>query len=105
MGISTITSVQSYKLLNPIWRKNVTRLFIFRLRNRGDLEAILDEMSAIYDKKTIYNIYKAATGDAHSFLYIDLMQTNAKDMFYINMNKKVLLKDIDSESDDLDVGK
>ena len=105
IGISTITSVQGYKKINNVIRKNATQLYIFRLRNRSDLEAILDEMSAIYDKKTIYNIYKAATGDAHSFLYIDLMQTNAKDMFYINMNKKVLLQDIDSESDDLDIGK
>ena len=105
IGISTITSVQSYKLLNPICRKNATQMYIFRLRNRSDLESILDELSAIYDKKTIYNIYKAATTDAHSFLYIDLMQTNARDMFHINMNKKVILQDIDSESDDLDIGK
>ena len=105
IGISTITSVQSYKLLNPICGKNATQMYIFRLRNRSDLQSILDELSAIYNKKIIYNIYKAATGDAHSFLYIDLMQTNSKDIFYINMNKKVILQDIDSESDDLDIGK
>ena len=56
IGISTITSVQSYKLLNPICRKNDTQMYIFRLRNRSDLESILDELSAIYGKKIMYNI-------------------------------------------------
>ena len=51
IGISTITSVQGYKKINNVIRKNATQLYIFRLRNRSDLEAILDEMSAIYDKK------------------------------------------------------
>ena len=75
IGISTITSVQGYKMINTVIRKNATQLYIFRLRNRSDLEAILDEMSAIYDKQTIYDIYKAATTDAHSF-YIYLFNGN-----------------------------
>ena len=49
--ISTITSVQMYKSLAPIIRKNATAMFIFRLRNHGDMEAILDELSALTDKK------------------------------------------------------
>ena len=102
IGISTITSVQSYKLLNPICRKNATQLYVFRLRNRSDLEAILDEMSAIYDKNTIYHIYKAATTDAHSFLYINLMEIDAKNMFYKNMNQKLIPKAVDVNVDDED---
>ena len=52
--ISTITSTQVYKQISPIVRKNMTHLFIYRLRNHGDLEAIVEEMSAIYDKKPFY---------------------------------------------------
>ena len=50
-NISTITSVQMYKSLAPIIRKNATAMFIFRLRNYGDMEAILDELSALADNK------------------------------------------------------
>ena len=39
-NISTITSVQMYKSLAPIIRKNATAMFIFRLRNHGGMEAI-----------------------------------------------------------------
>ena len=34
--ISTITSTQVYKQISPIVRKNMTYLFIYRLRNYGD---------------------------------------------------------------------
>ena len=54
--ISTITSTQVYKQISPIVRKNMTHLFIYRLRNHGDLEAIVEEMSAVYDKNIITNI-------------------------------------------------
>ena len=47
--ISTITSTKVYKQMPPIVRKNMTHLCINRLRNYGDLEAIVEEMSAIYD--------------------------------------------------------
>ena len=43
--ISTITSTQVYKQISPIVRKNMTHLFIYRLRNYGDLEAIVEELS------------------------------------------------------------
>ena len=52
--ISTITSTQVYKQISPIVRKNMTHLFIYRLRNYGDLEAIVEELSAIYGKKTLF---------------------------------------------------
>ena len=48
--ISTITSTQVYKQISPIVRKSITHLFIYRLLNYGDLESIIEEMSAMYDK-------------------------------------------------------
>ena len=39
--ISTTTSTQVYKQISPTVRKNMTHLFIYRLRNYGDLEAIV----------------------------------------------------------------
>ena len=48
--ISTITSTQVDKQIPPIVRNNITNLLIYRLRNHGDLEYIIERMSAIYDK-------------------------------------------------------
>ena len=69
-------------MLNPILRKNCTQMYVFRLRNHADLEGIIEELSAIYEKPVLYEIYKLATQDSHSFLYIDLMQTKKENMFY-----------------------
>ena len=88
-NISTITSVQMYKSLAPIIRKNATAMFIFRLRNYGDMEAILDELSALADKKTIQQIYSIATRQPHNFLYINLMSHDINNMFYINFEKGI----------------
>ena len=50
-SISTITSTQKYNVIAPIVRVNATQLYVFRLRNYKDLEAIVEELSAITDKK------------------------------------------------------
>ena len=39
--ISTMTSTQVYKAISNIIRKNMTHLFIYRLRNYSDLEGIV----------------------------------------------------------------
>jgi hypothetical protein len=93
-NISTITSVQMYKSLAPIIRKNATAIFIFRLRNQGDMDAILDELGALADKKTIQKIYNLATARPHSFLYINLMSHNINEMFYINFKQQVKVRKV-----------
>ena len=65
--ISTITSTQVYKQISPIVRKSMTHLFIYRLRNYGGLEAIIEEMSAIYDKKTLLHMYHEAISESYIF--------------------------------------
>ena len=91
-NISTITSVQMYKALAPIIRKNATAIFIFRLRNQDDMDAILDELGALADKKTIQKIYDIATKEVHSFLYINLMSHDINNQFYINFQKVIKVK-------------
>ena len=88
--ISTITSTQVYKQISPIVRKNMTHLFIYRLRNYGDLEAIIEEMSAIYDKKTLLQMYHEAISEPYSFLYINLMQKDKSKMFMQRFDQYLL---------------
>ena len=79
--ISTITPTQVYKQISPIVRKSMTHIFIYRLRNYGDLEATAEEMSAIHDKKALLHMYHEAISEPYSFLYINLIQKDKREMF------------------------
>ena len=67
--------------MSPIIRKNMTHLFIYRLRNYGDLEGIIDELSANYDKKTLLQIYHEAISEDYIFLYVNIMSKDKRKMF------------------------
>ena len=87
-AISCILSTQKYNVLAPIIRLNASALFIFRLKNMNEVNAFLEENSALVDKSTLYEMYqKAVTFAPYSFFYIN---TNAKDvsnMFFINFEQ------------------
>lgn len=90
-AISTITSVQKYFCLAPIIRINSTQLYVYKLRNYKDLESILEELSAIYPKSTLLEIYNKATEQAYSFLYVNLVAPRKEDMFYIKFSEKIVV--------------
>ncbi len=89
-AISTITSTQVFKAISPVIRKNITSLMLYRLRNYSDLEAFLEELSAVYNKKTLLELYKKATDEPYGFLYVNLTARDRKDMFYLNFNFKLI---------------
>ena len=66
---------------------NAIELFVFRWRNKQDLDCFIDETSALLDKKQLNEIYKIATDEPYSFLYIKLNSKEINNMFYINFNK------------------
>ena len=82
--ISTIVSTQKYRAISNIIRVNATNLYVFRLRNGGDLEALIDELNALTDKKTLLQLYNMATSEPYSFLFINLNAKKLNDIFYIN---------------------
>ena len=59
--ISIITATQVFKAVSPVIRKSMTHLFIYRLRKHADLQAIIEEMGAVYDPKTLLQIYHEAS--------------------------------------------
>lgn len=95
-SISTITATQAFTSLSTLIRKNATELFIYRLRNYRDLETFIEEVSAIYPKKVLMELYNIATSEPYSFLYVDLRAKDKNDMFYMNFNRKLTL---DEDSD------
>ena len=79
--ISTTTSTQVFNVLSPIVRKNITQLYVYKLRNYKDLEAVLEELSALADKKVLLDMYNLATKEPHSFWYINSIAKKVGDMF------------------------
>ena len=92
-AVSVITSTQKYRAIGNIIRINSTELIVFRLRNAADLEAIIDEVSALADKKTLMDIYNLATAEPYSFLYIKLNAKTKNDTFYIRFEKRIEIDD------------
>ena len=88
--ISTFITCQSYTLLNPVVRKNATQLYVYRLRNQKDLDSIIDELSALYDKQTLLQLYHTATNEKHSFMFINMMESDKEKMFYKNLNQRMI---------------
>ena len=93
-GISTIVSTQKFSAIHPIIRVNATELFVFRLRNYQDTSMFLEEMGGMIDKKTLLEIYKLATKEAYSFLYVKLNAKSLDNMFMINFNSRIKIQDV-----------
>ena len=56
--ISTWTSAQKLRLMSSAVRVNIMFACVFRLRNRLELEALVEELSALVDKETLYGMYE-----------------------------------------------
>ena len=63
---------------------------MFRLRNRLELDAIIEELSAVYDKNTLVEMYELATRDPYSFWYIHLAAKRREDMFFLRFEKRMI---------------
>ena len=93
-AISCILSTQKYNVLAPIIRLNTSALFIFRLKNMNEVNAFIEENSALVDKKTLYEMYQQAVNDApYSFFYINTNAKDANNMFFIRFEKRFEVSD------------
>ena len=88
--LSVLISTQRYRSIAPQIRTQCTALFAFCLRSHLELEAVLEEVSATYDKKTIAGFYREATEEPYSFLYIRLEAKKPEDMFWERFEYRLL---------------
>ena len=89
-GLSVITATQKYNALSPIVRLNSSSLYIFKLKNMAEVDAFVQEQSALVDKKTVYDIYKLATEDqSYSFLFVKLRESDLNKIFMIRLEKEI----------------
>jgi len=88
---------QSKLPIHPIIRVNATELYVYRLRNYKDLDTFVEEVSAVYDKKTLLELYNAATEEPYSFLYVKLTAKNKDEMFFKRFDHKLVIGEAEEE--------
>ena len=91
--ISTILSTQKYNAVSTIIRTNMDSMYLFRLRNANDLQAVIDELSALLDKKILLEVYMKATDAPYSFLFIKLTKKTINDMCFVKFDKRIMIND------------
>ena len=80
-------SVQKYRLASTVMRTQATLLLYFKARSMNDLEAFLEENSALAPggKKQFMEIYKIATAEPYSFLTINQLTKDPNKIFMKNL--------------------
>ena len=66
--ISTWVSTQKLRLMSSAVRVNTMFYCVFRLRNQLELDALVEELSAMLPKDVLYGMYQEATREKYSFL-------------------------------------
>ena len=70
---------------------------IFKQRDVKDLITLLDEFSAMVDKKTLMRTYQIATEKKFNIPYINLLADDANHMFYSNLDKTLIVSQMGEE--------
>ena len=70
--INTWVSTQKLRLMPSAVRVNTMWYCVFRLRNQLELDALVEELSAMLPKDVLYGMYQEATREKYSFWYVNL---------------------------------
>ena len=81
MQISTWVSSQKLRLISAAVRVNMQFLCCWRLRNQHELDAVIEELSALLPKEQLYRLYEQATREPYSFLFVYYLKPR-NEMFY-----------------------
>ena len=91
-GVTWIISSQVLSLVGTVIRKNVRCMCVWRLRNHKEVEALCEELSGVYDKETVMELYRHATAEPFSFLFVRLDAKTREDMFWLRFEKRLLVE-------------
>ena len=98
--IQTICSSQKWKLLSPTARVNAHWIVAFKLRNKQDLDGLLQELTAIYPYEVLLQLYEEAVNDQpYSFLFINLKKPK-EEMFSIRFDEILQIERKEEEEEE-----
>ena len=96
-GCSWICSSQVLNLVGTVVRKNARCMCIWRLRNFKEVETLCEELSGVYDKDTLMQLYRTATADPYSFMFVRLDAKTRDTMFYLRFESRLVPEDVEEE--------
>ena len=88
--ISTLVSTQKLRLLSNVIRVNAQFILVWRLRNRQELQSLLEELSAVHPIKTLQEMYELAVREPFSFWYILLTAKRPEEMFFLRFEQRLV---------------
>ena len=99
-GVTWIISSQVLNLIGTVIRKNCRCMCVWRLRNHKEVETLCEELSGVYDAKTIMAMYDHATSEPFSFLFVRLDAKTRRDMFWLRFESRLCIQESDDGLDD-----
>ena len=85
-------SSQKLRLISAAVRVNMQFLFCcWRLRNQHELDAVIEELSALLPKEQLYRLYEQATREPYSFLFVYYLKPK-NEMFYKRFEERFALE-------------
>jgi len=90
-GSSCWLSSQKLTAISPVARVNFRFMLVWRLRSAREIDALVDELSALYPKRILYDMYETAVQEDHSFLFVDMVAKRKDDMFHVRFEYKMVL--------------
>ena len=91
MQISTWVSSQKLRLISAAVRVNMQFLCCWRLRNQHELDAVIEELSALLPKEQLYRLYEQATREPYSFLFVYYLKPR-NEMFFKRFEERFALE-------------
>jgi hypothetical protein len=90
---SVWVSSQKLTAIAPVARVNFRFMCVWRLRNAKEIQALMEELSAIHPVSVLQEMYTVAIEDEeHSFIFIDLVAKRREDIFHIRFDQKLVLE-------------
>ena len=90
--INTWVSTQKLRLMPSAVRVNTMWYCVFRLRNQLELDALVEELSAMLPKDVLFGMYQEATREKYSFWHVNL-RAPKEDMFWVRFDRKFLVNE------------
>jgi len=95
--VTWIVSSQVLNLIGTVVRKNCRCMCVWRLRNHKEVETLCEELSGVYDKDTLMQLYRTATADPYSFMFVRLDAKTRDTMFYLRFESRLIPEDVGEE--------
>lgn len=90
-GANTWISSQKLSAISLVARVNFQFMLIWRMRNYREMQAIFEELSALYPVDVLREMYELATEEPHSFWFILLTAKRKEEMFFKRFEERMTL--------------